>query len=201
MRRLLILLLLTGFLSPLPAQDPEPEHAKTLMFYTPGFYTLFGVRLGMQAPSGWGLYLDGRFNMAAFTANEYTITDGRINDGYWKWEYAGKKKYARNEMYAGIMFPVLPKENPFDFSQKFHLTMWAGCGILYARYLYLFDRTYQQQLEIPTWVRDLDQGGVGFDVEAGLQLRRGRTYFFLGCSGLMHETERMPVAGIGYKYR
>jgi hypothetical protein len=70
--------------------------------------------------------------------------------------------------------------------------------MLYARHLYLFNRMNSSGDEAQFWIRDLDLGGVGFDIEAGIAMRMGAWRFHFGNSRFFHRTGPMFVAGFGW---
>lgn len=198
MRQLFLFIFCCSFSFAAFSQPNENARPQTIISYSMGFYAPFGIRIAEEMPSGFAGYLTGRCNLPAFTPDKYTIKNGRINDSEWTWTYLDKKKYARAEIYVGFQLPIIKPQEMLGINRKIGLTFWMSGGMLYARYLYQYDRAEKNLGSSSFWVRDLDQGGVGFDMEAGVQVRYGHWRFHFGNSAFFHRTEPMFVGGFGW---
>ncbi len=146
-----------------PEKTSSGREHKTLLAYTPGSYTPFGIMIGMISQKGINLVGTIRLSRNQLVSlDNATIENGVINDKSSSWHYTNYAYYSYASYSLGIAFKVFGNLN--KISGHFIPTF----GLARYRYIYEFDKI--DSYTVTSNVLDKDKSGYNFNISPNFLL-------------------------------
>jgi hypothetical protein len=185
---------------PVLAPYKEPEKAssgrqhKTLLAYSPGTYTPFGVMVGMISQNGINLVGAIRLSRNQFVSlDDAVIENSAIDDKSSSWHYTDYAYYSYASYSLGISFKAFGDIN--NISGHFIPTI----GLARYRYIYEFDKT--DSYTITSNVLDKDQSGYNLNISPNFLLNMKFFNIHMGAEiGIPDVRQSNFVFGAGFAF-
>jgi protein-arginine kinase activator protein McsA len=177
-----------------PEKTSSGRQHKTLLAYSPGTYTPFGVMVGMISQKGINLVGAIRLSRNQFvTLDDAVLENGAIDDKSASWHYTDYAYYSYASYSLGISFKVFGDIN--TISGHFIPTL----GLARYRYMYEFDKT--DSYTMTSNVLDKDQSGYNFNVSPNFLLNMKFFNLHMGAEiGIPDVRQSNFVFGAGFAF-
>lgn len=177
-----------------PEKTSSGRQHKTLLAYSPGAYTPFGVMVGMISQKGINLVGAIRLSRNQFVSlDDAVLENGAIDDKSSSWHYTDYAYYSYASYSLGISFKAFGDIN--TISGHFIPTL----GLARYRYMYEFDKT--DSYTITSNVLDKDQSGYNFNVSPNFLLNMKFFNIHMGAEiGIPDVRQSNFVFGAGFAF-